>query len=112
MKMNMKNPCVELKMMNNIWNANDASLTVKAAKSQDRPNRNIKPATLRSVLKMVLWFNLSSTLADFFIVCFIRTLATIMNITILKSKMANMGPKKTPKNTPRLLMKQLCVKEM
>ena len=78
---------------------------VNAPKNQVNPKRVIIVAILISVL--------NATLALLPVFCLIVrsflqiTLMTATNMTKLKIRMANIGPRKAPKNTRMSLMKQL-----
>ena len=106
-KRKMKKPCSELNMAKRNWKAVEASRTVRAPNIHVSPKRAITPTMLVMSLKTLCWFTWS-LLANFFRRLFwISTLMTVKNTTALRSKMAKMGPRKAPKNTPGSPMKQL-----
>ena len=108
----MKKPWKALKITKRTWKAREAAalpnpVTVNAAKSHVRPKRDMIPAILMSSLITVFLFIFSLLRPSVFRVCLMRTLITMTKMTALKIRMANMGPKKAPKNTPMSSMKQL-----
>ena len=105
-KRKMKKPCSELNMAKRVWKTTEALLTVKAPNNHVSPKRAITPMVLIRSLVTVCRFVLS-VVPNFFLVCLMRMLITMTNMTELKRRMAKMGPRKAPKNTPGLPMKQL-----
>ena len=103
----MKNPWKELKTAKSIWKTTDASLIVNAAKTQVRPNRNMMPSRLNMMRMLDFCWLLSFTLPVLLRVCLIRITMTVIKMAVLNRRMANMGPRKAPKNTLTSLMKQL-----
>ena len=93
-------------MAKRVWKTIEAPVTVKAPNSHVRPKRAITPMVLIRILMTVCRFALS-VVPSFFLACLTSTVITMTNMTELKSMMAKMGPRKAPKNTPMLLMKQL-----
>ena len=94
-----------------IWNTSEAAETVSAANSHVSPKRNITPVILITRRIAVAIVICSLVLPEVFLQWRISTITTATNMTELKSKMAKMGPRKAPKNTPVLPMKQLEDKE-
>ena len=94
-------------MVKRNWKAVEASLTVRAAKSQVRPYSDIIPVILTRRRSVVFWFTSSFTRPRVFRVCFTRMTTTITKITVLKRRMAKIGPRKAPQNTPTSPIKQL-----
>ena len=88
------------------WKAVEASRTVRAPNTHVNPKRAITPMILIMSLTTVFRFAWSLP-ANFLWICLARTLITETNMTALKSRMAKIGPRKAPKNTPVLPMKQL-----
>ena len=105
-KRKMKKPCSELNMAKRNWKAMEASRTVKAANIHVSPKRAINPMVVSITRMTVCCFDLS-LLTICFLACLMSTLITTTKMTMLKSRMAKMGPRKAPKNTPVLPMKQL-----
>ena len=105
-KRKMKKPCSELNMAKRVWKTIEAPLTVKAPNNHDRPKRAITPMVLIRILMTVCRLALS-VVPNFFLACLMSTVITMTNMTELKIRMAKMGPRKAPKNTPVLPMKQL-----
>ena len=93
-------------MAKRVWKTIEAPVTVKAPNSHVRPKRAITPMVLIRTLMTVCRFVLS-VVPIFFFACLMSTVITMTNMTELKSMMAKMGPRKAPKNTPVLPMKQL-----
>ena len=94
------------------WKAVETSgspnpVTVSPPKIHVRPKRNVIPAILMS--KRTVFFLLICLLERLFIFqwCLINTVKTIADITMLKSRTTKMGPRKAPKKTAGLEMKQL-----
>ena len=108
----IKNPWKALRITKMNWKAVETSgspnpVTVSPPKIHVRPKRNVIPAILMS--KRTVFFLLICLLERLFIFqwCFINTVKTIADITMLKSRMTKMGPRKAPKKTAGLEMKQL-----
>ena len=105
-KTKIKKPWRELNIAKRNWKAVEASRTVRAPNTHVNPKRDITPMMLTMSLKMIFrfaWF----VVAYFLRICFVSTLITMINMMVLKSRMAKMGPRKAPKNTPVSPMKQL-----
>ena len=105
----MKNPWKELKIVKRTWNGTLISLmvTVRAAKSQVIPNKNIIPETL-----IIRRTTVCNDIESFFRanvprVCLISMAMMMMKTTTLMRMMAKIGPKKATKKTIGLLRKQL-----
>ena len=103
----MKKPWRELNSAKRIWNTSEAEETVSAANSHVSPKRNITPVILISRRIAVAVVICSLVLSEVFLKCRISTITTATKMTMLKRRMAKMGPRKAPKNTPVLPMKQL-----
>lgn len=89
------------------WKAVDASLTVRAAKNQESPKSDMIPTMLMSRRTVVLLFCCSFTRPRELLLCLTRMTTTVTKMTALKSRMAKIGPRKAPQNTPGSPMKQL-----
>ena len=96
-----------MKSAKRIWNTNEASEMVSAASTHVSPNRTITPMMLISRRIAFAVLICSFALALLFMLCRSSTTTTVTNMTALKSRMAKIGPRKAPKNTPILPMKQL-----
>ena len=102
-----KNPCRELKMTKSQLNTMEAPLIVKAPNSQERPNITMMLTMLMRVLSVPLYFFASVACTIFLLLCFRSTRTTRTNTTMLNRRMAKMGPRKTPNQTPMWSKKQL-----
>ena len=101
-----------MRITNRTWKAVEAlaspnPTTVNAPKSHVRPKRNITLAILTSNLMAVFMFICSLVLRCAFQVCLMRVLITMIKMTMLKSRIAKMGPRKAPRNTAGSKTKQL-----
>ncbi len=94
-------------MVKSNWKAKEASLIVKAPKSQVRPKRNMTPEMLMIKRKAVGMLSFSFLRLMVPIVWRTSTKTTLKKITILKRMTAIIGPRNAPKNTPVSPMKQL-----
>ena len=108
----MKKPWKALRITKRIWKAVEAlespkPVIVSAPKSHVRPKRNMTPVILISNLIVVFLFTCSLERPSVFRLCLMSTPITRTNITMLKSRMAKMGPRKAPKKTAASEMKQL-----
>jgi len=102
----MKKPCNELKMAKRNWNTVEPSKKVKKANTHISPKRAITPPMLIISLMTAFRF-VCSLLPNFLRLCLMSTLITRLYITTLKRRMAKIGPRKAPKNTPVFPIKQL-----
>lgn len=108
----MKKPCEALRITKRIWRAVEALESanpniVSAPTSHVSPKRNIILVVLMSNLIAVFLLICALVRSSLFRMCLISTAITMIKMTILKNRMAKMGPRKAPKNTARSKTKQL-----
>ena len=112
MNRKMKKPWKALQITKRTWKAIEALAspnpeTVSAPKNHVRPKRDMTPAIPMSTLMVVFMSIFFLVRSSFFRICLMMTIITKTKMTMLKSRMAKMGPRKAPKNTAGSETKQL-----
>ena len=95
-------------MAKKTWKARVAPVTVSAPNSQVSPNKNITPLTL-IMMRTAVFVSIFSlfTRREEEMVCLTMTNTTTTKMTMLKRMIAKIGPRKAPKKTAVLPIKQL-----